>query len=116
MALSMRCSAISRPPASHTAALTLMLSCCAFAKAPRRMRLASSSVRLMAFLRSRETVIFLAAPTIESRPPLRQSDIGAAARSEESEAAERAARREEPQRVEPGEQQECTRGGGQREA
>src|ERR1700740_1898083 len=47
MALSMRCSAISRPPLSQTAALILMLSSCAFASAPRMMRLASSSVRLI---------------------------------------------------------------------
>src|SRR6516162_1983194 len=41
----MRCSAIKRPPLSQTAALILMLSSWAFAKAPRTMRLASSSVR-----------------------------------------------------------------------
>src|SRR6266498_1973114 len=43
----MRPNATRRPPASTTAALTLMLSCCAFATAPATMRLASSSVRLI---------------------------------------------------------------------
>src|SRR6202030_320602 len=43
----MRCNAISRPPLSQTAALILMLSSCALARAPRMMRLASSSVRLI---------------------------------------------------------------------
>src|SRR5215472_10398817 len=44
MALSIRCNAINRPPLSQTAALILMLSSCALAKAPRMMRFASSSV------------------------------------------------------------------------
>src|SRR5580704_18532681 len=43
----MRCNAISRPPPSQTAALILMLSSCALARAPRMIRLASSSVRLI---------------------------------------------------------------------
>src|SRR6201987_5171555 len=47
MALSMRCNAIKRPPLSQTAALILMLSSCALARAPRMIRLASSSVRLI---------------------------------------------------------------------
>src|SRR6516164_5935812 len=40
----MRWNATSRPPASHTATLTLMLSCFALAIAPPAMRLASSRV------------------------------------------------------------------------
>src|SRR5438445_90741 len=43
----MRCNAIRRPPLSQTAALILILSSCALARAPRMMRLASSSVRLI---------------------------------------------------------------------
>src|SRR5262249_48118380 len=35
----MRCNAIGRPPGSQIAALILMFSSCAFARAPRRMRL-----------------------------------------------------------------------------
>src|SRR5712691_11255540 len=46
----MRCNATRRPPLSHTAALTLMLSSRALANAPARMRLASSNVRLIDFL------------------------------------------------------------------
>src|SRR3954470_21617292 len=56
MALSMRCNAIRRPPLSHTAALILMLSSCAFAKAPRMMRLASSNVRLIVLSLARNIV------------------------------------------------------------
>src|SRR3981081_395539 len=41
----MRGSAIGRPPGSQIAALILMFSSCAFARVPRRMRLASSKVR-----------------------------------------------------------------------
>src|SRR3977135_1893109 len=46
----MRPNATSRPPLSHTAALTLMLSCLAFARAPCTTRLASSSVRAIDLL------------------------------------------------------------------
>src|SRR5579863_4084246 len=49
----MRCSATRRPPASHTAAVILMPSSSAFAKAPRRMRLLSSRLRLIAPSRCR---------------------------------------------------------------
>src|SRR5579885_3703197 len=48
----MRCSATRRPPASHTAAVTLMLSCSALAIAPRNTRLASSRVMLIGSLSS----------------------------------------------------------------
>src|SRR5690348_1355142 len=44
----MRCRAIRRPPLSQTAAVILMFSSWAFAKAPRRTRLASSSVKAIA--------------------------------------------------------------------
>src|SRR5260370_2659339 len=53
----MRCNASSRTPLSQTAALILMLSSCAFASAPRMMRLASSSVRLID-LSSPEGLVF----------------------------------------------------------
>src|SRR5260370_28035827 len=66
MALSMRCNAISRPPLSQTAALILMLSSCAFASAPRMMRLASSSVRLID-LSSPEGIVFTYSEALQIR-------------------------------------------------
>src|SRR5260370_2113926 len=66
MALSMRCNAIIRPPLSQTAALILMLSSCAFASAPRMMRLASSSVRLID-LSSPEGIVFTYSEALKIR-------------------------------------------------
>ena len=81
MAPSMRLNAIKRPPASHTATLTLMFISRALFTASCTMRLASTSVRAMGvtsamseFLRSRHAYSAVVPPSITSSLPVMYDD------------------------------------------